>query len=64
MITLRHYGRSHPILTVAMTHHNLQQVTCYACNKISRLQTIAACLHHTWSYKNPIAMQQDILESL
>jgi hypothetical protein len=26
MITLRHYGRSHPILAVAMKHHNLQQV--------------------------------------
>jgi hypothetical protein len=26
MITLRHYGRSHPILAVAMIHHNLQQV--------------------------------------
>jgi hypothetical protein len=26
MITLRHNGRSHPILAVAMTHHNLQQV--------------------------------------
>jgi hypothetical protein len=26
MIILRHYGRSHPILTVAMVHHNLQQV--------------------------------------
>jgi hypothetical protein len=26
MITLRPYGRSHPILAVAMIHHNLQQV--------------------------------------
>jgi hypothetical protein len=26
MITLRHYGRSHPILAVAMIYHNLQQV--------------------------------------
>jgi hypothetical protein len=26
MITLRLYGRSHPILAVAMIHHNLQQV--------------------------------------
>jgi hypothetical protein len=26
MITLHHYGRSHPILAVAMIHHNLQQV--------------------------------------
>jgi hypothetical protein len=26
MITLRHYGRSHPILAVSMIHHNLQQV--------------------------------------
>jgi hypothetical protein len=25
-ITLHHYGRSHPILAVAMIHHNLQQV--------------------------------------
>jgi hypothetical protein len=25
-ITLCHYGRSHPILAVAMIHHNLQQV--------------------------------------
>jgi hypothetical protein len=26
MITLYHYGRSHPILVVSMIHHNLQQV--------------------------------------
>jgi hypothetical protein len=26
MITLRLYGMSHPILAVAMIHHNLQQV--------------------------------------
>jgi hypothetical protein len=26
MITLRHYGRSQPILAVAMILHNLQQV--------------------------------------
>jgi hypothetical protein len=26
MITLHHYGRSQPILAVAMIHHNLQQV--------------------------------------
>jgi hypothetical protein len=26
MILLLHYGRSHPILAVAMIHHNLQQV--------------------------------------
>jgi hypothetical protein len=26
MITLCHYGRSHPILAGAMKHHNLQQV--------------------------------------
>jgi hypothetical protein len=26
MITLHHYGRSHPILAAAMIHHNLQQV--------------------------------------
>jgi hypothetical protein len=26
MITLRRYDRSHPILVVAMIHHNLQQV--------------------------------------
>jgi hypothetical protein len=26
MITLHHYGRSHPILAVAMIHHDLQQV--------------------------------------
>jgi hypothetical protein len=26
MITLRLYGRSHPILAVAMTSHNQQQV--------------------------------------
>jgi hypothetical protein len=26
MITLCHYGRSHPILTVAMIPHDLQQV--------------------------------------
>jgi hypothetical protein len=26
MITLRFYGRSHPILVVAMIHYNLQQV--------------------------------------
>jgi hypothetical protein len=26
MITPRHYGRSHPILAVAMIYHNLQQV--------------------------------------
>jgi hypothetical protein len=26
MITLRLYDRSHPILAVAMIHHNLQQV--------------------------------------
>jgi hypothetical protein len=26
MITLHRYGRSHPILAVAMIHHNLQQV--------------------------------------
>jgi hypothetical protein len=26
MTTLRHYGRSYPILAVAMIHHNLQQV--------------------------------------
>jgi hypothetical protein len=26
MITLCHYGRSHPNLTVAMIRHNLQQV--------------------------------------
>jgi hypothetical protein len=26
MIPLCHYGRSHPILAVAMIHHNLQQV--------------------------------------
>jgi hypothetical protein len=26
MITLHHYSRSHPILVVAMIHHNLQQV--------------------------------------
>jgi hypothetical protein len=26
MITLHLYGRSHPILAVAMIHHNLQQV--------------------------------------
>jgi hypothetical protein len=26
MITLRLYGRSHPILAVSMIHHNLQQV--------------------------------------
>jgi hypothetical protein len=26
MITLLPYGRSHPILVVAMIHHNLQQV--------------------------------------
>jgi hypothetical protein len=26
MITLRHYGRSHPILAVSMIHQNLQQV--------------------------------------
>jgi hypothetical protein len=26
MITLCHYGRSHPILVVSMIHHNLQQV--------------------------------------
>jgi hypothetical protein len=26
MITLRHYSRIHPILAVAMIHHNLQQV--------------------------------------
>jgi hypothetical protein len=26
MITLRHYGRSHPILAIAMIYHNLQQV--------------------------------------
>jgi hypothetical protein len=26
MMTLRHYGRSHPILAVSMIHHNLQQV--------------------------------------
>jgi hypothetical protein len=26
MITLRHYGWNHPILAVAMIHHNLQQV--------------------------------------
>jgi hypothetical protein len=26
MLTLRHYSRSHPILAVAMIHHNLQQV--------------------------------------
>jgi hypothetical protein len=26
MTTLRHYSRSHPILVVAMIHHNLQQV--------------------------------------
>jgi hypothetical protein len=25
-ITLRHYNRSHPILTVSIIHHNLQQV--------------------------------------
>jgi hypothetical protein len=25
MITLLHYDRSHPILAVAMIHHNLQQ---------------------------------------
>jgi hypothetical protein len=26
MITLRRYGRSHPVLAVAMIHHKLQQV--------------------------------------
>jgi len=26
MIALLHYGRSHPILAVAMINHNLQQV--------------------------------------
>jgi hypothetical protein len=26
MIILCHYSRSHPILAVAMIHHNLQQV--------------------------------------
>jgi hypothetical protein len=26
MILLLHYGRSYPILAVAMIHHNLQQV--------------------------------------
>jgi hypothetical protein len=26
MITLHYYGRSHPILAVAIIHHNLQQV--------------------------------------
>jgi hypothetical protein len=26
MITLRRYGRSHPIFAVSMIHHNLQQV--------------------------------------
>jgi hypothetical protein len=26
MITLCHYGRSYPILAVAMIHYNLQQV--------------------------------------
>jgi hypothetical protein len=26
MITLHHYGRSHPILVVFMIHHNQQQV--------------------------------------
>jgi hypothetical protein len=26
MLTLRHYDMSHPILVVAMIHHNLQQV--------------------------------------
>jgi hypothetical protein len=26
MITLHHYGRSHPILALSMIHHNLQQV--------------------------------------
>jgi hypothetical protein len=26
MITLRHYGKSHPILAVSMIHHTLQQV--------------------------------------
>jgi hypothetical protein len=26
MITLCHYGRSHPILAMSMIHHNLQQV--------------------------------------
>jgi hypothetical protein len=26
MITLRHYGRSHPIVAVFMIHHNMQQV--------------------------------------
>jgi hypothetical protein len=26
MITLHHYGRRHPILAVAMIHHDLQQV--------------------------------------
>jgi hypothetical protein len=26
VITLRHYGRSHPILAVSMIHHILQQV--------------------------------------
>jgi hypothetical protein len=26
MITLRHHSWSHPILAVAMIHHNLQQV--------------------------------------
>jgi hypothetical protein len=26
MITLHHYDRSHPILAVAIIHHNLQQV--------------------------------------
>jgi hypothetical protein len=25
-ITLRHYGRSHPILVGTIIHHNLQQV--------------------------------------
>jgi hypothetical protein len=29
MIILLHYGRSHPILAVAMIHHNLQQVKIY-----------------------------------
>jgi hypothetical protein len=26
MITLHHYDKSHPILTVAMIYHNMQQV--------------------------------------
>jgi hypothetical protein len=26
MITLRRYGRSHPVLAVTMIYHNLQQV--------------------------------------